>query len=124
MLVPKPTEIAMLLPKIDADEPLPILKAQLLPMLAVLVFNNRSPNMPAVPALLVNTAMLPKLVAVPMPIEMVMELPEAVLLLPPLIVTAPLLVLPSPKARVKLPLLLVDDDQKMIDASPPAAPDM
>jgi hypothetical protein len=32
-------------------------------------------------------------------------------------------VLPSPKARVKIPLLLVDDNPEKIDASPLAAPD-
>jgi hypothetical protein len=39
-----------------------------------------------------------------------------------MIVTAPPLVLPSPKARVKLPPLLVNDNPETIDASPPAAP--
>jgi hypothetical protein len=114
----------MLPPKPDADKPLLISKVSLSPTLAVPVYNNnRSPNMPTVPALLINRAVLPKLVAVPMPDEMVMEPSEAVLPLLPLIVTAPLLMLPSPEARVKLLLLLVDDDQLMINASPPAAPD-
>jgi hypothetical protein len=76
------------------------------------MFINRSPNMPAVPGLLINTATLPELVAMPTPNEMVMEPPKAVLPSPPMIVTAPLLVLPSPKARVKLPLLLVAEFQK------------
>ncbi len=44
-------------------------------MLAVPVLNNRSPDTPAVPALLVDTATLPELVAVPTPDEMVMEPP-------------------------------------------------
>jgi hypothetical protein len=113
----------MLPPKLDADKPLQISKVPLLPMLAVAVFNNRSPDTTAVPALFVNTAMHPELVAVPMPNEMVMEPSKAILLLPPSIVTAPLLVLPSPKARVKLLPLLVDDNPEMIDASPPAAPE-
>jgi hypothetical protein len=73
--------------------------------------------------LLVDTATLPKLVAVPMPDEMVMGPPKAVLSMPPSIVTAPQLLLPSPKARVKLMLLLVAKDPEMIDASPLAAPD-
>jgi hypothetical protein len=53
---------------------------------------------------------------------MVMEPSKAVLPLPPSIVTALPLMLPSPKARVKLLPLLVDEDQLMINASPPAAP--
>jgi hypothetical protein len=77
MLVPEPTEIALLLPKLDAEEPLPIPKAPLLPRLADPVFNDRSPNMLTVPVLLVDTAMLTELVAVPTPNEMVMELPKA-----------------------------------------------
>jgi hypothetical protein len=113
----------MLPPKPDADKPLPIPKAPLLPALAVPGFNNRSPNTPTVPVLLVNTAMLPELVAMPTPNEMVMEPPKAVLPLPPLIVTAPPLVLPFPEARVKLLLLLANDNPETIDASPPAAPD-
>jgi hypothetical protein len=96
-------------------------KAPLSPTLAVPVFNDRSPNMPSVPVLLFDTATLPKLVAVPMPDEMVMEPPEAVLPLVPTTVTAPPLVLPSPKARVKLPSLLVNDGPETIDASPLAA---
>jgi hypothetical protein len=91
-------------------------------MLAVPVLNNRSPNTPAVPALLVDVATLLELVAVPTPNEMVMEPPEAVLPSPLSIVTAPLLVLPSPKAQVKLPPLLVGDNLETIDASPPSAP--
>ncbi len=118
MLVPKPTEIAMLLPEPDVEQPLPIPKASLSSTLIVPVFNDRSPNTP-----LVNTAMLPELVAVPTPNEMVMELPEAVLPLPPSIVTAPPLVLPSPEARVKLLPLLVADNQETFDTSPPAACD-
>jgi hypothetical protein len=79
LLVEDPTEIAMLSPEPDADEPLPISRAPLLPKLAVPVFNNRSFDTPAVPALLVNTAMLPQLVAMPTPDEIVMEPPKAVL---------------------------------------------
>jgi hypothetical protein len=59
----------------------------------------------------------------PMPDEMVMEPPEAVLPSPPSIVTVPLLVLPSPKTRFKILPLLVDDDPETINASPPDAPD-
>jgi hypothetical protein len=44
MSVPEPTEIAMLLPKPDADKPLPISRAPLSPTLVVPVFNNRSPQ--------------------------------------------------------------------------------
>ena len=79
MLVPEPTEIAMLPPKLDADKPFPISKAPLLPTLAVPVLNDRSPNTTAVPALHVNMATLPELVAVPTPNEMVMESPKTVL---------------------------------------------
>jgi hypothetical protein len=121
MLVPEPTEIAT---ELCADKPLPISKAPLLPMLAGTVFNDRSPNTPAVPLLLVNTTMLPELVAVPKPNEMVIEPPEAVLPLPPSIVTAPPLVLPSPEARVKLLPLLVDDNPETVDGKNPAAPEM
>ncbi len=113
----------MLPPELDAEEPLPIPKAPLLPTLAVPVLNDRSPDTTEVPTLLINTAMLPELVAVPTLDEMVMDLPKAVLPLPPSTVTAPPLVLPSPKARVKLLLLLVADNPEMIDASLPAAPD-
>ena len=113
----------MLLPELDADEPPPISKAPLMLALAFPVLNDRSPDTPGVPGLLVDTATLPELVAVPTPNEMVIVLPEAVLPSPPSIVTAPPLVLPSPKARVKHPLLLLDDDPETIDASLPAAPD-
>jgi hypothetical protein len=123
MSVPEPTEIAMLPPELEADKPHPISRAPLLPMLAVTAFNDRSSNTPTVPALLINKATLPKLVAMPTPNEMVMEPPEAVVPLLPLIVTAPLLVLPSPKARVKILLLLVNDNPETIGASPPDAPD-
>jgi hypothetical protein len=123
MLVPEPTEIAIQLPKLDADKPLPTPKAPLLPTLAVPVFNDRSPNMPAVPALLFDMATLPELVAMPTPNEMVTEPPKTIVPLPPSIVTAPLSVLPSSEARVKLLLLLVNEDQETIDAYPPAAPD-
>jgi hypothetical protein len=80
--------------------------------------------MPAVPALLVNTATLPELVAVPTHNEMAKEPPEAILPLPPLIVTVPLLVLPSPKARVKLLLLLVDvlPLSPLLSLTPPPLP--
>jgi hypothetical protein len=73
MLVLEPNEMALLLPKPDADKPLPMPKMPLSPTLTVPVFNNRSPNTPAVPVLLFNTATLPKLVALPTPDEMVME---------------------------------------------------
>jgi hypothetical protein len=79
--------------------------------------------MPAVPALLLNTATLPKLLAMPTPNEMETELPKAILPLLPLIVTAPLLVLPFSDTRVKLPPLLDAGVPETIDASPPAAPD-
>ncbi len=82
----------------------------LLPTLTVPVFKDELPNTPAVPAMLVNIATLPELVAMPTPNEMVMEPPEAVLPSPPSAVTAPLLVLPSPKARVKIQPLMVDDN--------------
>jgi hypothetical protein len=122
MLVPEPAEIAMLPPKPGADVPLLISKVPLSPILTVPVFKDESPNTPAVPALLIDTATHTKLVAVPMPNEVVMELPEAVISLLPLIVTAPTLVLPSPEARVKILLLLVDDNSETFDTSPPAAP--
>jgi hypothetical protein len=122
MSVLEPTDIAMLPPKPDADEPLAISKAPLLLMLAVQVFINRSPNTLAVPALLVDTAMLPMLVAMPTPDEMVTEPPKAILPSPPLIVTAPPLVLPSPEARVELLPLLVAYNLEMIDASFQDAP--
>jgi hypothetical protein len=123
MSVLEPAEIAMLPSEPDADKPLPIPKASLLPMVAVPVFINRSPDMPTFPALLVDATTLPELVAVPTLDEMVAEPPKAVLPLPPLIVTDPPLVLPSPMARVKLLPLLVPDNPELIDASPPAAPD-
>jgi hypothetical protein len=66
---------------------------------------------------------LPEFVAVPTPNEIMMEPPEAVLPLQPSIVTAPPLVLPTPKARVKILPLLVDDDPEIIDTSPPDALD-
>jgi hypothetical protein len=103
MLVPEPTEIAMLPPKPDADKPLPTPKVPLLPTLAIPVIISRSPNTAAVPALLVDSATLSKIVAVPTPNEMVMEPPEAILSSPPTIVTAPLLELPSPKGQNQAP---------------------
>jgi hypothetical protein len=62
-------------------------------------------------------------VAVSTPNEMVTEPPEAVLPSLPSIVTAPLLVLPSPKVRVKIAPLLVDGNPETIDASLPAGCD-
>ena len=50
--------------------------------------------------------------------RVVSVVPQAILLSLPSIVTAPLLVLPSPEVRVKL---LVDGNPETIDASPPAA---
>jgi hypothetical protein len=100
----------MLTLELDAEEPLTMPKAPLLPTLAVPVFNNRSPNMTAIPALVFDTATLPKLVALPTPNEIMMELLKALLPLAPTIVTSSLLVLPSPEARVKLPPLLVNDN--------------
>jgi hypothetical protein len=70
MLVPEPTEIAKLPPEPDADEPLPTHKAPLLPTFTVPVFDNISPNMPAVPVLLFDTTTILELVALPMPDEM------------------------------------------------------
>jgi hypothetical protein len=122
MLVPEPIEIEMLQPDPDADKPLQIPKEQLSPMLRILLFSNRSPNTTTVPALLVNTATLPKLVDVQMPNKMVMEPPKAVVPSLPSIVTAPPLVLPSSEARVKTPLLLVTYNLETIAASPPDAP--
>ncbi len=75
------------------------------------------PEMPAVPALF-HTATLVEHVAGLMPNGIWMELPEDMLLSLPSVVTAPLLVLPSPEGRVKL---LVDGGPETVDASPPAA---
>ncbi len=76
------------------------------------------PEMPAVPAAF-HTATLFEQVADPTPDGIGMELPKAMLPSLPSIVTAPLLVLPSPKVRVKL---LVDGDLETVDTSSPAAP--
>ena len=59
MSVPEPAEIALLPPEPDADEPLLISKAPLLPTHAIPVFKDRSSDMPIVPVLLANMAMLP-----------------------------------------------------------------
>ena len=45
---------------------------------------------------------------------------KAALTSQPSIVTAPLILVPSPEARVKLPPLLVDDDPAIIRAAPPS----
>ncbi len=94
-----------------------------MPTLRVPVLNNRSPDTPTVPALLVDTTTIPELVAVPMPDGIVMEPSEAALPSPPSIVTVPPLVLPIPEARVKLPPMLVDVDPETTDPTPLAAPD-
>jgi hypothetical protein len=65
MLVLEPTEIAMLPPSPDPDKQFRMSKAPLSPALTVPVLNDRSPDTPAVPAMLVNTATVPELVAVP-----------------------------------------------------------
>jgi hypothetical protein len=65
LLVPDPTEIAMLPPDPDTDVPLPISKAQLEPALAVSVLNDLSHDQPAFPVLFVDTATFPKIVAMP-----------------------------------------------------------
>ncbi len=84
------------------------------------VLSNASPmSMLVVPALF-GTAMLFGHVADPAPDGIGMESLEAMLPLLPSIVTAPLLMSPSPKVRVKL---LVDGDPEAIGASPPAASD-
>ena len=120
----KPTEIGMLLPpEPDADDPLPMSTAPLSPTLALPVFNDKAPDTPDTPALLVDIAALPELVAVPTPDEIVMDPPKSVAPSPPSIFTDPPLVLPSPEARVKLPPLLVDDDPAMIEALTPLAAD-
>ena len=74
---PDPTEIAMLPPEPDADEPLPMLMSPLVPKVAVPVLSVKSPDTPDDPpgASLVDTATLPELVAVPTPDEIVMEPP-------------------------------------------------
>jgi hypothetical protein len=69
MSVPEPTEIAILPPEPNADNPLPISKVPLLPTVPLSVLNDRSPDTPAVPALLIDTATLPELVAMPTPDE-------------------------------------------------------
>jgi hypothetical protein len=103
MSVPEPTENAMLPPEPDADDPVPKSTAPLLPTVAFPELDGRLPDMPAVPLLLVDTAMLPKPVVVPMPNEIVMKLPEAVLPSPSLILTPSPLVVPSPKAKYGAP---------------------
>jgi hypothetical protein len=75
-------------------------------------------EMPAVHASF-NTAMLFGHVADPTPNGIRMESPKAVLPLPPSVVSAPLLLLPSPEVRVKL---LVNGGLVTIHASPPTAP--
>ena len=68
------------------------------------------------------TQTLPKLVSMTAPDEAVMDPHKAVVPLPPFIVTAPLLLLSSPNAQVKLPLPSVADDRSTIKAAPTAAP--
>ena len=98
---PEPTEIEMLPPESDADDPIPMSTAPLSPTLALTVFNDKAPDTPDTPALLVDIAALPELVAVPAPDEIVMEPPKAVAPSPPSIFTDPPLVLPSPDAESK-----------------------
>lgn len=62
-------------PEPDADEPLPIVTAPLVPTLAIPVLKDKSPDAPDVPALLVETLTLPELVSVPVP--------DAIVILPP-----------------------------------------
>ena len=50
-----------------------------------------------------------------------MEPPKAKVPSPQSIATAPLIMLPSPDARVKLPPLLVDDNPAIIKEAPPAS---
>ena len=87
------------------------------------MLNDKSPDTPEAPALLLDTDTLPELVSAPTPDEITMDRPEAELPSPPSIVKAPPLVLPSPKARLKLPPPLVDDDPAMIEAAPPDSPE-
>jgi hypothetical protein len=82
------------------------------------ISSNASPmSVSAVPVSF-RAAMLFEYVADLMPGRIGMELPEAMLLLLPSIVTAPLLMSPSPEVRVKL---LVDGSPGAIGTSPPAA---
>ncbi len=74
-----------------------------MPTVAFPVLDRRSPNTPAVPPLLLDTATLPKLVAVPTPNEIVVKPPEAVLPLPSSILTPSPLVVLSPKAKYGAP---------------------
>jgi hypothetical protein len=76
------------------------------------------PEMPAVPVSF-HRATLFEHVADPMPDGIGLESPKAMLLLLPSVITAPLLMSPSPEGRVEL---LVDGDPAAIDASPLAAP--
>ncbi len=94
-----------------APSKLPVITLDVPPMLVL--------EMSAVPALF-YTAMFFEHVADPTSNGIGIELPEAMLPLLPSVVTAPPLMLPSPKVRVEL---LVDGDPETIDASPPAAPD-
>jgi hypothetical protein len=103
----KDTGITTLPPNLDPDGPLPRCTSPLGPALAVSVHKDGSLNTPTVPTLLVDIATFPKHVSVPIPNGMLMDLPEAAVSSPPSIVTATLLVLPSPKLRPKLPLLQV-----------------
>jgi len=112
----EPTEMAMLPPEPDADEPLPMLTSPLVPTDALPVLKDKSPDTPELPALLVDTDTLPELVSVPTPDEIVMDPPKADVPSPPSIATAPPLVLPSPEARVKLPPAAPDDDPAIIEA--------
>ena len=103
MSVLEPTENAMLLPELDADNPDQKSTVPLLSTVASPVLNGRSLNTPTVPLLLVDTATLSKPVDMPTPDEIVMKPPEAVLTLPSSILTTSPLVVPSPKAKYGAP---------------------
>ena len=102
------TEIAMLPPDPEADEPLPIVTAPLVPTLAVPLLKVKAPDTPELPAFLLDTDTLPELVAKPSPYTIVMDPPKAMASTPPSTVASPHDVLLAPAAKFKLPPPVVD----------------
>ena len=110
-------------PEPDADDPLKMLTPPLSPTEEMPVANERSPDTPAVPALLVEIDTLPELVSVPTPDAIAISPPSDVEPSPPSRLTEPPATLPSPEERVKLPPSLDDDEPARSDAAPPFAAD-
>merc|ERR1719438_646751 len=89
------------------------------PDVALPVENIKSPLTPLVPACSVLTTILPEVVSVLAPDEIVIDPPYPDPPVPPIKLPTPPSVLPEPDVNVNPPPVLVFDDPAVTDAEPP-----